>query len=179
MIIDIALLIFALAGFWWGYTRGVLSTLILVPAYFIALLVTLKISPWLMDFVTGSFNIGKMFALIFGTIAILVTLIFLIHWLFRRGETSFKKGKLSGSSKILGGIVMLLVGMLFYSMVLWPLNQFGMIGQKSKETSITYKTIEAVPVKADVMIKKFQPVFKRYWELMEQIIQENKEKTSE
>lgn len=50
MIIDIALLLFALAGFWVGYTKGIVSTLFSILGYIIALLITLKISPGLQIF---------------------------------------------------------------------------------------------------------------------------------
>ncbi len=172
MIIDIVLLLFTLAGFWMGYTKGILRTLIMVIAYTAALLITLKISPWLMDFLTGTFKIGKVFALIFGTIAILVLLIFIIHWLAKKIDTSFKKGKLSGSNKILGGIVMLVIGIFFYSMVLWPINQLGMVGEKSKASSITYKTLETIPLKTQAFVEGLKPLFNEYWQLMEETIHE-------
>jgi len=172
MIIDILLLIFAIAGFWWGYTRGILGTLAMVCAYIGVILVTLKISPWLMDFLTNNFQIGKVFALIFGTIAIIVLLVFLVHFLAKRIANSFKKGKLSGSEKILGGIVMLCMGIIFYSMILWPLNQFRMVGEKAKQSSISYPTLEAMPVKARSVVEEFKPLFSRYWQLMEETIQE-------
>ncbi len=176
MIIDIVLLVFALTGFWLGYTKGVVRTLVMVAAYSVAVLVTLKISPWLMEFLTKTFPIGKVFALIFGTIAILVTLIFLIHWVAKKIDTSFQKGKLSGSDKIIGGIIMLIVGVLFYSMVLWPINQFDMIGEKSKASSISYTTLETIPLKTRTFVEGFKPLFSHFWELMEETIQEAQKK---
>jgi len=179
MVIDIALIVFALNGFWWGYTKGIVRTLIMVSAYIVAVLVTLKISPWLMEFLTKTFSIGKVFALIFGTIAILVTLIFLIHWVAKKIDVSFQKGKLSGSDKIIGGIIMLFVGVLFYSMVLWPINQFGMIGEKSKASSFTYKALETIPLKTRTFVEGFKPLFSHFWELMEETIQEARSETPE
>lgn len=176
MIIDIVLLIFALTGFWLGYTKGIVRTLVMIAAYTIAVLVTLKISPLLMEFLTNSFNIGKVFSLIFGTIAILVSLIFAIHWIAKKVDTSFQKGKLSGSDKIIGGFIMLIVGVLFYSMVLWPINQFEMIGEKSKTSSISYKTLEAIPLKTRTFVEGFKPLFSHFWELMEETIREAQKK---
>jgi uncharacterized membrane protein required for colicin V production len=172
MIIDIVLVLFAIGGFWLGYTKGILRTLIMVLAYTLAVVVTLKISPLLMNFLTGTFNMGKVFALIFGTIAILVALIFLIHALAKKIDTSFSKGKLSGSNKIFGGIVMLVVGIFFYSMILWPINQFGMVGEQTKTTSISYKTLKTIPLKTRAFVEGLKPVFNEYWQLMEETIKE-------
>ena len=91
MIIDIVLVVFALTGFWLGYTKGIVRTLVMVAAYTVAVLVTLKISPWLMEFLVKTFPIGKVFALIFGTIASLVSLIFVVHWVAKKIDTSFQK----------------------------------------------------------------------------------------
>jgi len=176
MIIDIVLLVFALTGFWLGYTKGIVRTLVMVAAYTFAVLVTLKISPLLMEFLSKTLPIGKVFALIFGTIAILVTLIFLVHWIAKKIDTSFQKGKLSGSDKIIGGIIMLIVGVLFYSMVLWPINQFEMIGEKSKASSISYKTLETIPLKTRTFVEGFKPLFSHFWQVMEETIQEAQEK---
>jgi membrane protein required for colicin V production len=179
MIIDIVLILFAIAGFYLGYTKGIVRTLIMVVAYTVAVMLTLKISPWLMDFLTGTLHIGKVVALIFGTIAILVALIFLIHWIAKRVDASFKKGTLSGSDKILGGIIMLIVGIIFYSMLLWPINQFGMIGEKSKQTSLSYNALEAMPLKAKSLAEDLKPLFSRFWQLMEDTIREASAKEKE
>ena len=93
MIIDIALLLFALAGFWVGYTKGIVSTLFSILGYIIALLITLKISPWFTDFLISSFNIEKMFALVFGTLFILIVLIFLIRALLKKVTTYLEQSK--------------------------------------------------------------------------------------
>lgn len=176
MIIDIVLVVFALTGFWLGYTKGIVRTLVMVAAYTVAVLVTLKISPWLMEFLVKTFPIGKVFALIFGTIASLVSLIFVVHWVAKKIDTSFQKGRLSGSDKIIGGIIMLIVGVLFYSMMLWPLNQFEMIGEKSKTSSVSYKTLETIPLKTRTFVEGFKPLFNHFWEVMDETIQEAQQK---
>ena len=174
MIIDIILLLFVLAGFWLGYVRGIIRTLIMVVAYIAVFLLTLKISPWFAGFLSSTFPIGKMFALIFGTIGLLVLFIFLIHYTAKRINTSFKKGNLTKANKIIGGIIMTCLAVLFYSLLLWPVNQFGWIGDKVKETSMTYSTLVSIPEKSRSFIEKFKPLFSRYWQLMEQTIEESK-----
>lgn len=179
MIIDILLVIFALAGFWLGYTRGFIKTLIMVVAYIAALLLTLKFSPLLADGLVRLFNIGKLPALIFGTILFLVALVFLIHWAAKRIEKSVEKGQLSKASQIFGGIVQMLMAVLIYSLILWPVNQFGMIGEQSKQKSHSSAALHAVPEKAKSLILALKPVFSRYWELMETTINETKKAEEE
>ena len=179
MIIDIALLLFALSGFWVGYTKGIVSTLFSILGYIIALLITLKISPWFTDFLISSFNIEKMFALVFGTLFILIVLIFLIRALLKKVTTYLEQSKVSAANKVFAGLIMVCMGILFFSLVLWPINQFGMIGEQAKKSSISYETVEAIPGKARSFIEKFKPLFNRYWELMQQTIDEGKTGTKE
>ena len=174
MIIDIILLIFVLAGFWLGYVRGIIRSLIMIVAYIAALLITLKISPWLAGFLSDTFSIGKLTALLFGTIFFLLLLIFLIHYIAKRISKSVKKGNLTTANKIIGGLIMTGLAVLFYSLWLWPINQFGMIGEKAKEKSLSYNTLVSIPEKSKTFIEKFKPLFSRYWQLMEETIDESK-----
>ena len=179
MLIDISLVIFALAGFWAGYMKGIVSTLFSILGYIIALLITLKISPWWTGFLVSSFKIDKMFALIFGTLFLLLVLIFLIRWLLKKVTTYLEQSKISAANKVIAGLIMTCMGILFFSLVLWPINQFGWIGDHAKQTSMSYEILEGIPEKARTLLEKFKPLFNRYWELMQQTIEEGKAGTSE
>lgn len=179
MLIDILLLIFALAGFWVGYTKGIVSTLFSILGYIIALLITLKISPWFTDFLVNSLKIEKMFALIFGTLFLLLIFIFLIRWLLKKVTAYLEQSKISAANKVIAGLIMTCMGILFFSLVLWPMNQFGILNENAKTTSISYHFLEGIPDKMRTVIEKLKPLFNRYWELMQQTIEEGKTKTSE
>jgi uncharacterized membrane protein required for colicin V production len=172
MLIDILLVIFALAGFWAGYTKGIVSTLFSILGYIIALLITLKISPWFTDFLVSSFKMEKMFALIFGTLALLLLFIFLIRLLLRKVTMYLEKSKISAANKVIAGLIMACMGILFFSLVLWPMNQFGILNENAKTTSISYHVLEGIPDKMRTVIEKLKPLFNRYWDLMQQTIQE-------
>jgi len=179
MIIDILLLLFGLAGFWVGYTKGIVSTLFSIAGYILALLITLKISPWFTDFLIHSFNMDKMFALIFGTLALLLLIIFLIRWLLKKVTTYLEQSKISAANKVIAGLIMTCMGILFFSLLLWPINQFGWLNPEVKQSSVSYEILEAIPGKARTFIEKLKPLFNRYWELMKQTIDEGKTGTSE
>ena len=103
---------------------------------------------------------------------------FLIRWLLKKVTAYMEKSKISAANKVFAGLIMACLGILFFSFMLWPLNQFGMIGDQGKQSSISYDTLEAIPGKARNFIEKFKPVFNRYWELMQQTIEEGKSGTS-
>ncbi len=88
-------------------------------------------------------------------------------------EDFLNKGKLSGSNKILGGLVMVIVGVVLYSLILWVISDFHLINEKIKSASITYPTLEAIPSKAGSFVLDFKHVFQRYWELIQESVNEN------
>ncbi len=74
---------------------------------------------------------------------------------------------------------MVLVGIFIFSLVLWSLTQFGIVSEKTKSGSISYHTLQIIPGKAGAFIEEFKPLFRRYWELMHETIQESKSGASE
>ncbi len=172
MIIDIGLVCLAGAGFWLGYTKGIVRTLFSIVFYAIAFLLTLAVSPWVMGLIIRWFGAEKMFALVFGTIFTMVLLVFLLHWLLKSVANYLKKSKLGALSKSFGGVVMMLVSMVVYSYVIWAIVQFGWIGPEAKTKSYAYPLLEQVPVKTKTFIEEFRPLFRRYWDLMEKTLNE-------
>ncbi len=174
MIIDILLVLFAIGGFWLGYAKGLARTLFNIAGYTIALFVTLWITPSVMSLMIRWFGAGKMFALVFGTLLCLILLILLITWLLRSVETYLKNSKFGSASKVGGGIVMMLVGIIVYGFVFWLITQFGWIGPKTTVKSYTYSVVSKIPTETGAFIGQFKPLFRRYWELTQQTIEESK-----
>ncbi len=116
---------------------------------------------------------NHLMGLILGTLLFFIASIFLIKWLSKKVEDFLNKGKLSGSNKILGGLVMVIVGVVLYSLILWVISDFHLINEKIKSASITYPTLEAIPSKAGSFVLDFKHVFQRYWELIQESVNEN------
>lgn len=173
MAIDLILLIMATAGFWLGYTKGIVATLFTVLSYVVAVLITIIFSPWLSGLLIEQFGMNQMLALVLGTLFFFIVTLLLIRWLTKKSENYLKKGNRNVLSKILGGVVMMLMGVIFYSFLLLMVNQFNLIGEKIKLASISYKTLETIPVNARVLAEEFKPLFRRYWELMQESTRES------
>ncbi|MGB4849823.1 MAG: CvpA family protein [Saprospiraceae bacterium] len=167
MAIDIILGFFIIGGFWLGYSKGIVATLFSVLEYIVAMLITLGFSPYLSGFLTDTLKLDRMVALILSTFVFFLATLFLIKWLTKKIEASLKKGKLSGSTKIMGGIVMMLVSVFVYSVLLWLINYYGLINEKIKLASFSYPTLEAIPATSKNLILDLKPIFQRYWELIQ------------
>ncbi len=172
MIIDILLILFIIGGFWLGYTRGIAGTLMVVAGYILVVLITLEITPWLVRFLIRNLHLEPIFALIFGTLAVLILLIFLVHKLAVRISQYFTKSKPPAVSKIFGGLVLVLVFAAFYSLVVFTLNHFHMVGEKARQTSMSYPTLIAIPTGAKTVAAKTKPIFDDFGKLMEETTHE-------
>jgi len=62
---------------------------------------------------------------------------------------------------------MMLIGIIVFSFLLLMVNSFGLINEKIKLSSISYQTLEVIPVKSRALLSEFKPIFNRYWELMQ------------
>ena len=176
MIIDIIVILFIVIGFWLGFTKGIARTLLHVITYIIALILTLLISPWVAEFLSNTLPVSRLFALIFGTIGIFILLSYLLHYLTKRWDAKFKRGKRSTPSKILGGIVMLFFSILICGLLLGAFSQMNQIKHETKQKSISYPYLKPIPVHAQALVETFKPIFRNYWEMMQETIQQTKSK---
>ena len=165
-----------ITGIWLGYAKGLVRTLLNVVTYLIALILTLIFSPWLAEFLSNTFPVGSLFALIFGTIAVFILLSYLLHSLTKKLDKRFKARSRTTPGKISGGIVMLLFSIILYGLVLGTVNQFKLIKEETKQTSISYPVLQTIPDHAVTFVETFKPIFKNYWEMMEETIQQSKSK---
>lgn len=176
MIIDIILIFFAITGIWLGYAKGLARTLLTVVTYLMALVLTLIFSPWLAEFLSNTFPMGKLFALIFGTIAVFILLSYLLYYLTKKLDHRFKTRSRTTPGKISGGIVMLLFSIILYGLLLGAVNQFKPIKEETKETSISYPLLQSIPAHAVTFVETFKPIFRNYWEMMQETVQQSKSK---
>ena len=172
MVIDILLLLVAGAGFWLGYTKGIVATLFSIITYILAMIAAFAFAPWLTTLLIRTMNMDHIIALAIGTLVFFFAALLLIRWLGKRLETYLKKRRSDRLTKILGGIVMMIVVIFFYTLILWWVNTFGLISEKMKLQSITYETLEVIPSKASVVVGEFKIIFKRYWELINELLKE-------
>ncbi len=164
---------FAIFSFWLGFAKGFAGTLLQVTIYFVALMLTLVISPWLAEIISNTFPVGKLFALLFGTIGVFILICYIFYFLTKRLDASLKRRQRTTQSKLLGGIVMTITGILIFGLMLGAIHQFNLIKTASKESSLTYKFLKPIPEKASAFVETFKPLFRKYWESMEETVKEN------
>jgi biotin transporter BioY len=87
----------------------------------------------------------RFLALVLSTLFFFLVSIFLIKWLGKKWSNFLNRNKTNKASKIQGGIVMMLIGIIVFSFLLLMVNSFGLINEKIKLGSISYQTLEVIP----------------------------------
>ena len=164
MWIDLGFLVFLIYGFYLGYSKGILKTIFAILSIFIAIILTMKFSPLLVDFVDNLLKLGPTFSLILGFVICFFVVLLLVRLIGKSVEKIFKAVKLNFINKIVGGVMMALLFVVSYSAILWFLSQTDMLSNQQKEQSVTYEQLEPIPNKARGAIEQLKPAFKGFWE---------------
>ena len=116
MYIDIVFILFALYGFWVGYRKGLIRTLFSLLSFVVGLLLTLKLSPYVIEFIESVFNADRLIALIVGLFLTMFITMGLIKWIGKSIEKMLQKAKLGTFNKIQGGIILAFLMMVTYTL---------------------------------------------------------------
>ena len=173
MLIDIILIIFIISGFWWGYTHGLGRVLLNIVLYIPAIIITLLTAPWLADFLSSVLPMGKLFALLFGTIGLFILYSFILFRLTKALDKKLGAKKVIGRNNIPAGIIMLLFSILIYGLLLGALDATRWLNNDIKQTSVSYPALKSIPIQAGKVVEISKPVFKNYWQLLQETVKES------
>jgi len=174
MWIDIGFLIFLAYGFYLGYSRGIIKTFYAIISIVVAILLSFKLSPLIIDVLQTTLKLGPTFSFILGFIICFITIVFLVRLIGKKFEKVLKKVKLNFLNKLAGGITMSLLLIVCYSGILWFLNQTNIISTKQSEQSVTYEILEPIPNQAQGVFTQLKPAFKGFWDKSTEAIRESK-----
>ncbi|MBB4079660.1 membrane protein required for colicin V production [Lewinella aquimaris] len=168
MVIDIVCLIFLAYGFWVGYSRGIISTVLSLVSYIFGVLAAMKFGPIAGDMIFDAFPAVTSAG---GFIIGVVLLFFLTLILFRilaRGLTGFMESvNINFINQVLGG----LLSGLFFTFIFSGLVYFGdrskIITDEVKADSITYPVLIQLP---DIVIERGKALFPIFYDFYEQAV---------
>ncbi|NJB86843.1 membrane protein required for colicin V production [Lewinella marina] len=168
MVIDIVCLIFLAYGFWVGYSRGIISTVLSLVSYVFGVLAAMKFGPIAAEMIFEAFPaVTSAGAFILGV----VLLFFLTLVLFRilaRGLTGVLESvNINFINQILGG----LLSGLFFTFIFSGLVYFGdrshIITDEVRADSITYPVLAQLP---DLVIENAKAIFPIFYDFYEQAV---------
>lgn len=163
MIIDAIFFLTVLGGFWSGFSRGIIKTVMYLFASFFGFIVAVKFAPAATDLLRTVFNSSSALMPLLGFITCLGLTIVAIQLLAKGLEGILQTARINIINKFFGGVLMAGIFVLFYSVLLWFADKSHLLTQTTKDESATYKLLEQYPGQAKELWARVQPTFEDFW----------------
>jgi membrane protein required for colicin V production len=170
MYIDLICILFALYGFWMGYRKGLIRTLFSLLSFIIGLLLTLKFSPYVVEFISNTFHVEKILALVIGLLVCFFVVMGIVKWIGKSIEKMLTRAKLNTFNKIQGGIILSFLMIVMYSVIIWFLDRTQLISDHQRVVSKAYPFLIELPAKMQAFLLEFKPLFEKFWQLVQDVI---------
>ena len=167
MIIDLFCLIVAAYGFWVGYSRGIISTILNVLSILFGIMAAAKFSPAMTDLLTSLFSTSESshgFMLLAGVIITFVLTLVVFRMVARGLEEGLESVNINFINQVLGGAVMALIFVFLYSLLILFASRSRLLEEDTKEQSSTFAILEKYPQVAWGAGKRVWPIFVEFYE---------------
>ncbi len=165
MIIDFLCAIVALYGFYVGYSRGIIKTVLTTVSFLIGFMAAAKFSPTVSTMLQEWFNEAPG-ALLLPTAFILTFILTLVlfRMLANGLEGMLEAVNINFINQVAGGGISMLFFVFLYSVMVSFADNSRMIDPDTKEDSFTYEILEPVPDYAWALGKSVWPVFQEFYQ---------------
>lgn len=181
MIIDILFLIVAAWGFYQGYTKGIIKTILTVFSILFGLVVAFKLSPAATRFLETAFKTDSPFTFIAGFLLVFLLMMFVIRLLAKFFEKALQSANINFINQMIGGFVLGSLYTLMLSYLIWFADVSHIIKEQTKEESVTYTFLKGFPSKMKTVYEFVKPAFVDFWNesvrFMDRIEEQNLKQT--
>jgi len=158
MWIDLVFAAIAAYGFYWGYSRGIIRTVVSIAAIFIGFVLAVRFAPQTTELIAKLFKTPAEGALpLIGFVVTFVLVLLLLRLVANAIEKMLTAIKLNVLNKVAGGLATAILATLVFSILLIFVNSANLISDDAKATSITYASLEAFPDQAYAVLGKAKP----------------------
>lgn len=165
MVIDIICLIFLAYGFWIGYSKGIIATVLTLSSYVVGIVAAMKFGPIMGDVIMGMVPQSPHAIAFLGGLLVVFILTLVLFKILAKGMTSFLETvNINFINQILGGVLSGLFFVFIYSGLIYFGDQSRVITPEARQQSVTYPVLEKMP---DLVIergKALYPVFRDFYD---------------
>lgn len=162
--LDIIVVIVLGLGFYLGYQRGIIKTLFDTLSIVVAILAALKLSPLFISIMQKIIPDSPKAAYLLGILATFLLVLMLVRFLGRKFESVLEAAHINFVNKLAGGAVQAFFFAYLLSLIIWLVNSIGLIKEETKQNTVTYSFMEAMPETGKAVISAIKPMFKSFWE---------------
>lgn len=163
MIIDAICLIIGLYGFWVGYSKGIIQTVLTAASYLLGAMAAAKFSPTVADMLTSFFHAPATVMLPAGFLLTFILTLILFRMLANGLEGMLEAVNINFINQVMGGFISMLFFIFIFSTLVVFADSATMIDDDTKETSLTYKMLTPMPDAVWKLTKNVWPVFTEFY----------------
>ncbi len=164
MLFDIVLLILSVLSFIRGWQKGLLWAIFSFVAIALGLLLSLKLSHTLADYLFVKNIVNSQYSILICFILIFLIVLWVCRLSIKIVEKMLDKVLLGTFNKILGGALYVFFTILVASMLLWLANNAKLISAESKSSSKTIQYVEPIASKTISILQPYLPYCKNLLE---------------
>ncbi|MCB0637977.1 MAG: CvpA family protein [Lewinella sp.] len=163
-VIDIICIVVGLYGFWVGYSRGIIKTVLTLMSLLFGLMAAAKFSPTVSSMLQEWFNGPKSVMFLAAVVLTFILTLVLFRMVANALEGMLQSVNINFINQIMGGAVSAVFFIFAYSLLLAFANNSRLIDDQTKEDSATYYILEPLPEYAWDMGQAVWPVFQDFYQ---------------
>ncbi len=164
MIIDILLLMIVAWGFYQGYSKGILKTVMTVFSVIFGIMAAFKLAPAATRFLETAFHTDSPFTFIAGFLMAFLLTMIIIRLVAQFATRALQAANINVINQFAGGMLMASIYTLLFSFLIWFGDKSSIISTKTSTESITYPFLQDFPRKMKIVYDHIKPGFLEFWQ---------------
>ena len=163
MIIDVICLVIGLYGFWVGYSRGIIKTVLTAASLLFGVMAAAKFSPTVSSMLQDWFDGPKSVMFLAAVVLTFLLTLILFRFIANAMENMLESININFINQFMGGVVSALLFAFVYSLLVVFADNSRLIDEQTKDDSVTFELLQPLPSYAWDAGQAVWPVFKEFY----------------
>ena len=164
MIIDLIAAVIITYGFYRGYSKGLINTVVDTLSIIIGLVVALKFSPLLIDRLQNAINLNPSVEFILGFLIVFFVVMLLLRFIGDKIEGLLKAIKLNFINQLAGGLLLGFVFAFCIGALLLLLARLDVLDPSFANQSTLYGHLTGLTAEGGWIFDSFKNLFTEFWD---------------
>jgi membrane protein required for colicin V production len=164
MILDVIFALAVILGFYHGYKKGIIYSLISLLGVFIASIAAMKLAFWASDKLKDMVNIPPILLPFVSMVLVFICVFLGLRLIGHLLEKFISSMSLSPLNQVSGGLLWCFVSLFVISAFIWLLDKGQILKPELKTSSITYPIISPIAPAVFDVLAYLLPIFKEWYE---------------
>jgi membrane protein required for colicin V production len=176
MILDLIAAVVISYAFYRGYSKGLINTVVDTLSIIIGLVIALKFSPLLIDYMQDMININPALEFILGFLIVFFAVMLLLRYVGEKIEDLLKAVNINIINQLAGGALLGFVAAFCVGALYVLMSRLNILSQDYVSQSSLYEHLAKVSQEGSWLFETFKNVFSEFWSKFMGTLDQVKEK---